>query len=81
MYDFLLTDGLALIPVLYIIGEIIKGIEKVKDKFIPIILLFFGIGFSMSIFGVNPEAIIQGILLTGTTVYGDQILKQLGKDF
>lgn len=78
--DYLLQDGLIIIPVLYIIGEMIKGIEKIKDKYIPLILMVFGIGFSVAIMGANVDSVIQGILLTGTTVYGNQIYKQLEKE-
>ncbi len=79
--EYLLQDGLIIIPVLYIIGEMIKGIERIKDKYIPLILMVFGIGFAVAIMGINVNAIIQGILLTGTTVYGNQVYKQLEKEY
>ncbi|MFY9197876.1 MAG: phage holin family protein [Acutalibacteraceae bacterium] len=77
--EYLLQDGLIIIPVLYIIGEMIKGIERIKDKYIPLILMVFGIGFSVAIMGANVDSVIQGILLTGTTVYGNQVYKQMKK--
>lgn len=69
---------LVLIPVLNILGRIIKGIEKIDNRWIPLILLFFGTAGSMGILGVNADAFIQGILVTGTAVYADQLEKQLG---
>lgn len=77
--DYINEKGLILIPVLYIIGIAIKGTKKIPDKYIPIILLVIGEIFAVLIFGVNVDAFLQGILLTGTTVYGNQIVKQLGK--
>ena len=30
--------------------------------------------------GFNAQAVIQGILITGTAVYGNQVVKQLKKE-
>ena len=77
--SFITQDGLILVPVLYILGMIIKGIEKIPDKYIPIILLGFGVGLSIFLLGINISGVIQGVLLTGLTVYGNQVLKQMSK--
>ena len=77
LINFIVEDGLILIPVLYIIGEIIKNTLVIKDKWIPLILLVVSILFS--IFLLNEPIInniIQGILITGATVYIDQVKKQ-----
>ncbi|MDU7442035.1 MAG: phage holin family protein [Clostridium sp.] len=66
--------------ILYIIGMIIKNTDKISDKYIPLILLVFGIAGSMGIIGVNANAVIQGVLVTGATVYTNQLIKQTGKD-
>jgi hypothetical protein len=77
--NYVVENAFILIPALYIIGAIIKGIERIPDKYIPLILLVFGIGGAIAILGASAESVIQGILITGVTVYGDQIVKQLSK--
>ena len=69
-----------LIPVLLIIGQILKGIEKIPDKWIPLILLPLGIVGAMALGGWTVDGAIQGVLVTGTAVYGNQIVKQLKKE-
>lgn len=79
-YQSLLNESsLLLLPALYIIGMIIKGIEKIPDKFIPIILLPFGVVGSMALQGLTVQSAIQGVLVTGTTVYANQLIKQANK--
>ena len=80
MIEFITENALLLIPVLNIIGAIIKGTEKIPDKYIPLILLFFGILGTITILGLSPESVVQGVLVTGTAVYGNQVVKQLKKE-
>lgn len=80
MIEYITENALILIPVLNILGKIIKGLEKIPDKFIPLILLFFGVTGTIVIMGLNADAVIQGVLITGTAVYGNQIVKQLKKE-
>lgn len=77
--NYIVENALILIPVLYVLGSILKGTSKIDDKYIPIILLPIGIAFSIAIMGVNVNAVIQGILVTGVTVYGNQLIKQATK--
>ena len=77
---YITENAIILVPVLYIIGSILKNTELIKDKYIPILLMPVGIAFSIAIIGVNVEAIIQGILVTGATVYSNQLIKQLNKN-
>ena len=79
MIEFITENALLLIPVLNIIGSIIKNTEKIPDKHIPIILLFFGILGAVAILGLSPESVVQGVLVTGTAVYGNQVVKQMKK--
>lgn len=79
MIEFITENALLLIPVLNIIGAIVKNTEKIPDKYIPLILLFFGILGATAILGLSPDSVVQGILVTGTAVYGNQIVKQLKK--
>ena len=78
--------------VLYFIGLGIKKSEKVKDKFIPIILGAIGIvlalvwvlatskfdGWQSVLLGIF-TAIIQGVLVAGLSNYVDQLIKQSKK--
>jgi hypothetical protein len=79
MEKYLFEQSLILIPVLNIIGLIIKQVEDINDKYIPIILLAIGLLCSFFINGLNAQAAIQGVLVTGVAVYGNQVIKQLKK--
>ena len=77
MVEYIVENSLVLVPVLNIIGMIIKNTEKIKDKYIPLILLFFGIVGTVAILGLSPHSVVQGVLVTGAAVYGNQVVKQL----
>lgn len=79
MLEYIAENALLLIPVLNVIGLIIKNTEKIPDKYIPLILLFFGVVGAVAVMGVTAEAVIQGILVTGAAVYGNQVVKQFKK--
>ena len=76
---YITENALILIPALLIIGQIIKNIEAIPDKWIPVILLPIGIAGALLCSGPSVDSAIQGILVTGVAVYGDQLVKQLGK--
>lgn len=83
--ELIIENKLILIPVLIVLGIIIKRIQAIPDKFIPLILLFLGILFSVlteNAFTLQSvvQSIIQGILVTGAAVLGNQIPKQLKKE-
>lgn len=77
MVEYIVENALVLIPVLNIIGMIIKNTEKINDKYIPLILLFFGVVGTIAILGLSPHSVVQGVLVTGAAVYGNQVVKQL----
>ncbi len=77
MLEYITENGIMLIPVLNVIGAMVKGIEKIPNKYIPLILLVFGVLGAFAIMGVTPQSAIQGVLITGTAVYGDQVVKQI----
>ena len=83
--NYIVDNALVLIPALVIIGAIVKHIEVIPDKFIPLILLVFGvdivfgIGGALAIMGPTVDAVIQGVLVAGAAVYGNQLVKQMGK--
>ena len=78
--NYIVDNCLILIPVLYIVATILKNLEFIKDKYIPLILLPIGIALAIAIKGINVNSVIQGILITGVTVYGNQIFKQINKE-
>ena len=78
--NYIVDNCLILIPVLYIVATILKNLEFIKDKYIPLILLPIGIALSIAIKGIDINSVIQGILVTGVTVYGNQIFKQINKE-
>ena len=78
--NFIIEEGLIMIPVLYIIGEIIKFTGVLNNKWIPLTLLVFSILFTpLLLGGFTPDNIVQAVLVTGVTVLGDQLIKQSGK--
>lgn len=76
---YITENALILIPALYVLGAIIKNTEKIDNKYIPIILLPIGILGAIGMMGVSTDAVIQGILVTGATVYANQLMKQMSK--
>ena len=78
--EYITENALILIPVLYVIGMFLKALEFIKDKYIPCILLVIGIVFSIALIGFNINAVIQGILVSGATVLGNQLIKQYKKE-
>jgi len=79
--NYITENALILIPVLLVIGAILKNTEGIKDKYIPVILLPIGIPLSVWIMkGLSVYSVIQGILVTGAAVYGNQLIKQISKE-
>lgn len=79
LYDYIVGNAVVLIPALIIIGQIIK-VTPIPNKYIPLILLPIGVVGAMAIVGWTVDGAIQGVLITGAAVYGNQIYKQLRKD-
>ena len=77
---YITEKAIILIPVLIIIGLILKKLEFIPDKFFPLILLPLGIVGAMALGSWTVESVIQGVLVTGAAVYGNQVVKQLRKD-
>lgn len=90
--DYIKTELLILIPVLYIIGIGLKK-SRVPDKRIPVIIGIIGILLSAvwvtatsDIFGIKDAAyavftsVTQGILAAGASVYANQLIVQTKKE-
>lgn len=80
LIEFIQEGYLILIVVLWIIGQFFKNTTIIKDKHIPIALLFLGIVGAFGIGGINVDTVFQGIISTGIAVLGNQTVKQLSKD-
>jgi len=66
--EYIVEQALIVIPVLLILGKIIKGTPRFKDWTIPYILLVIGIVLTTGLLGFNVDAIMQGVLVTGASV-------------
>ena len=90
--DYIKTELLILIPVLYFVGIGLKK-SMLPDKWIPATLGGIGIGMAamwilatVDISGIKEvaaalfTAVTQGVLLTGTSVYANQLYVQAKKD-
>lgn len=76
--EFIVEDGLVMIPFLYIIGEIIIKTEIVKSNLIPLLLLMISFIFTPFLLGgFTAENIVQAGLVAGFTVFTDQVIKQV----
>ena len=79
--NYITENALILVPVLLVIGAILKNTERIKDKYIPVILLPAGIILSVWVMkSFTADSVIQGILVTGAAVYGNQLAKQISKE-
>lgn len=74
--EYIVQQALIVIPVLLILGAIIKATPRVKDWLIPYILLGLGVVFSVALIGFNVDAVLQGVLVSGAAVFGHELYKQ-----
>ena len=84
MTEYIQSELLILIPVLYLIGYAIKKTSLISSRFIPLILGVIGIilciVYEVTTWNFNLfAAITQGILCAGASTYANQIYKQLVK--
>lgn len=78
--NYVVQEGLVMIPVLFIIGEIVKGTELLSNKWIPLAVLIISIGFTPLVLGVyTADNIVQAVLVAGVTVFGNELIKQSSK--
>jgi hypothetical protein len=74
--SFVVDDALILIPVLMILGKIIKHTPIIRDWIIPYLLLGAGIILTGLLLGFSLASFIQGVLVTGASVFGHQLIRQ-----
>ena len=78
--NYVVQEGLVMIPVLYIIGEIVKGTELLSNKWIPLVILIVSLGFTPLLLGAyTADNIVQAVLVAGATVFGNELIKQTSK--
>lgn len=91
--EYIRPEVIVLIPVLYIIGLILKSASAIPDKYIPLLLGLFGVLFCLMYMaatmtlGTWQEILLfvfvgltQGFLVAGAAVFANQIYKQGTKD-
>lgn len=76
LYDYIIEQALIVVPVLLVIGQILKSTPRMRDWLIPYILLVLGVAFTIGIMGINIQAIVQGVLVSGAAVFANQLYKQ-----
>lgn len=78
--SFIQENLVIIVAVLYVIGLILRNLEMVPNKYIPVILLIISVAFCVALNGYKVESIIQGIIISGATVLTNQIWKQSQKE-
>ena len=75
--NYVVQEGLVMIPVLFIIGEIVKGTELLSNKWIPLAVLVISVAFTPLVLGTyTADNIVQAVLVAGVTVFGNELIKQ-----
>lgn len=83
LMTYISPELVILIPVLYVVGMLLKKTENIPDRLIPLLLGFVGIFiaslYEIVIVGCGLEAlymgIIQGLLCAGCAVYAREVYK------
>ena len=77
LLELIIQEAYIMVPVLWVIGYIIKNTEWIKDKYIPLTLLAISIGFSpLLLGGYTPENIVQAVLVAGGAVLSNELYRQ-----
>lgn len=77
--EYVVGDGLVMIPALFVIGMIIKETAYIRNELIPVILLGISLALTpLLLGGYDATNIVQAILVTGAAVLVDQTAKQIG---
>jgi len=89
LLKFIPEHLMILIVVIYVVGIFLKQLDGVKDKYITLILMVFGITFAILLSIINAQykvaldvivnGVLQGILCWGVSVGINQTTKQLSK--
>lgn len=74
--QFITEEIIVLMPLLLIIGVLLKNTPRVPDWTIPWALLAIGITLAVLLIGDPLQGVIQGVLVTGAAVLTHQLVKQ-----
>lgn len=74
--SYIVKDAYILIPVLYVIGLLLKKTPRLADWLIPWILLALGMAGGFFLGDMQLAGLLQGVLVTGATVFSNQLFKQ-----
>lgn len=78
--QFIVDEGLVMIPVLFVLGEIIKHTTLLDNRFIPATLLVFSLIITPWLLGgFMAMNIVQAILVTGAAVLTNEVKDQYSK--
>ncbi|HFL2568777.1 TPA: phage holin family protein, partial [Clostridioides difficile] len=80
LISFIPEQLLILVAALYVIGAGCKKYKQLDNKYIPVVLLILGIGFSVWMLGFNPSAVLQGVICWGISIGINQTYKQLKEE-
>ncbi|WP_321833505.1 phage holin family protein [Clostridium butyricum] len=90
LMNFIPENLMILVVVIYVVGIFLKKTDKIKDNYITVILMIFGITFAILLNIINSEykvaldvivnGILQGILCWGVAVGVNQTAKQLTRE-
>ncbi|GGE67240.1 phage holin family protein [Priestia taiwanensis] len=72
----LYPEAMMLVPLLLILGTMLKSVKQIPDWSIPWILLFFSGVYFFIRDGFTAEAFLNAIAAVGIAVYGNQLYKQ-----
>jgi hypothetical protein len=90
LMKYVTSNLMVLVVAIYVVGIFLKKLESIKDKYITLILMLFGITFAVLLSIINAKdkvalevivnGILQGILCWGVAVGVNQTKKQLDKE-
>ena len=73
---FISEETIVLIPLLFVLGLLLKNTPRVPDWTIPWALLVVGVALAALMVGDVLQGVIQGVLVAGATVLTHQLVKQ-----
>ncbi len=80
LISFIPEQLLILVAALYVIGAGCKKYKQLDNKYIPVVLLILGIGFSVWMLRLSADAVLQGVICWGISIGINQTYKQLKEE-
>ncbi|HBG4644457.1 TPA: phage holin family protein [Clostridioides difficile] len=80
LISFIPEQLLLLVVALNVLGFGFKKYKQLDNKYIPVVLLILGIGFSIWMLGLNADAVLQGVICWGISIGINQTYKQLKEE-